>query len=460
MERKYFGTDGIRGKAGEWPIHAEFVLKLGWAAGRVFAKQGSGTVLIGKDTRISGYMFESVLQAGLSAAGVNCRLLGPVPTPAIAYLTRTVRAKAGIVISASHNPFYDNGIKFFSETGKKLSDQIELDIERYIERPMLTVDSSILGKSVRFYDAGSRYIEFCKSTIPMGMDFKGIKIVIDCAHGASYFVAPCVFEELGAEVIVINNKPDGLNINLECGSIHPKMLQMEVLDQNADVGIAFDGDADRVIMVDHKGELVDGDEILFIIALSRLSQNVDLKAVVGTIMTNAGLETALKNYGVSLMRASVGDRYVLEKMEKYNLLLGGETSGHVICLDRTITGDGIITALQVIRQLVDTNRTLHESKKGVVKRPQILINLPITKEFNISQDQAISKEISGIRAKLADKGRVVLRLSGTEPVVRIMVEANETNLAGECAEEISSIIQKRLKLIDRENADKMLEYEN
>jgi len=456
MERRIFGTDGIRGKVGDWPINAEFILKLGWAAGRVLIGGGQGKVLIGKDTRISGYMFESVLQAGLSAAGVDSRLLGPVPTPAVAYLTRTIRAQAGIVISASHNPYYDNGIKFFSADGKKLSDEMEVAIEKKIEKPMITVDSSKLGKAVRFFDASSRYIEFCKSTIPLGIDLKGMVIVLDCAQGASYYVAPCVFEELGAKVFPINNSPNGLNINYDCGSTHPAMLQAEVLKHKADVGIAFDGDADRVVMVDHKGELVDGDEILFIIALLRKSHGIDLAAVVGTIMSNSGLETALQNIGLSFLRTQVGDRYVLEKMEKHNLLLGGESSGHIICLDRSVTGDGIISALQVLQQIVETGNSLHELKQAVSKLPQHMINIRVPKGFDIADDRYTVKILNEVNKKLAGSGRVVVRPSGTEPLFRVMVESKDASKSRDFAEYIGSTIKDRIKQLELDTKDTFL----
>ncbi|MFP5345005.1 MAG: phosphoglucosamine mutase, partial [Gammaproteobacteria bacterium] len=373
MTKKYFGTDGIRGKVGEPPITAEFMLKLGWAAGRVLGQ--GGKALIGKDTRISGYMFESALEAGLSAAGVNIGLLGPLPTPAIAYLTRTLHAQAGIVISASHNPHYDNGIKFFSAQGTKLPDDIEHAIESELEQPMTCVDSAVLGKAERVSDAAGRYIEFCKSSIPPGMDFGPMKLVMDCAHGAAYRVAPKVLRELGAEVVKLGAEPDGLNINAGCGSTHPQNLQRAVLKHGANAGIALDGDGDRVIMVDHKGELVDGDELLFIIALSRLKEKTLGGGVVGTLMSNFGLETALKQRGVEFERAAVGDRYVLELLNQKGWLLGGESSGHIICLDRTTTGDGIISALQVLAALQQTGVTLHESKQGMTKYPQCLINV-------------------------------------------------------------------------------------
>jgi phosphoglucosamine mutase len=352
MTRKYFGTDGIRGRVGEQPINAAFMLKLGWAVGRVLGQGHRARVVIGKDTRISGYMFESALEAGLSAAGIDVRLLGPMPTPAIAYLTRTLDACAGIVISASHNPHYDNGIKFFSAEGTKLPDEIEAAIEHELDEEMVTVPSERLGKAVRIDDARGRYIEYCKSTFPTRMNLRGLKIVVDCANGATYQVAPSVLKELGAEVVAIGVQPDGLNINQNCGSTAPESLRLSVLEERADVGIALDGDGDRVLMVDHTGELVDGDELLYVIARARHSTGKLTGPVVGTLMTNLGLELALKVDGIALLRANVGDRYVLEMLQANDGILGGESSGHIICLDRTTTGDGIVSALQVLAAMV------------------------------------------------------------------------------------------------------------
>ncbi len=375
MSRKYFGTDGIRGKVGETPITADFMLKLGWAAGRIFANEGHGFVLVGKDTRISGYMFESALEAGLSAAGVDTQLLGPMPTPGVAYLTRTLRAKAGIVISASHNPYYDNGVKFFSVEGTKLPDDIEKKIEHYIDSPMTTVESAHLGKAKRLVDASGRYIEFCKASISTRYDFNGMKIVVDCAHGATYHIAPPVFKEVGAEVVVIGAEPNGLNINEGCGATKPQKLAAAVLEHQADLGVALDGDGDRLVMVDHKGEIVDGDELIYIIAKSKLAANKLPGPVVGTLMTNLGMERALERLGVKLLRAKVGDRYVLEMMAEHGGILGGENSGHIICLDKTTTGDGIIAALQVMAEIHDTGKTLYELKSDMQKYPQVLINV-------------------------------------------------------------------------------------
>lgn len=441
MARRYFGTDGIRGKVGEDPINAEFVLKLGWAAGRVFAREGRGLVLIGKDTRISGYMFESALQAGLSAAGVDIRLLGPMPTPAIAYLTRTLHANAGIVISASHNPYYDNGIKFFSAKGTKLPDEVEQAIEDELEKPITTVDGASLGRAVRVVDATGRYIEFCKSTIPMVMELKGVKIVVDCAHGATYHVAPSVLQELGAQVTAIGDKPDGLNINAGCGSTEPKALQEMVLHVGADVGIALDGDGDRLIMVDEKGEVVDGDELLFVIAQSRQASGHLKGPVVGTQMSNFGLERALKSQGIPFERAKVGDRYVMELLNKLGGVIGGESSGHIICLDRSSTGDGIVAALQVLAAMHSSGRTLNELKSGMRKYPQTMINVRLARRVDVLADPAVQRAVKAVEAKLADNGRVLLRPSGTEPVVRVMVEGGNPLQVQELASELARAVE-------------------
>jgi len=441
VARRYFGTDGIRGKVGEDPINAEFVLKLGWAAGRVFAREGRGLVLIGKDTRISGYMFESALQAGLSAAGVDIRLLGPMPTPAIAYLTRTLHANAGIVISASHNPYYDNGIKFFSAKGTKLPDEVEQAIEDELEKPITTVDGASLGRAVRVVDATGRYIEFCKSTIPMVMELKGVKIVVDCAHGATYHVAPSVLQELGAQVTAIGDKPDGLNINAGCGSTEPKALQEMVLHVGADVGIALDGDGDRLIMVDEKGEVVDGDELLFVIAQSRQASGHLKGPVVGTQMSNFGLERALKSQGIPFERAKVGDRYVMELLNKLGGVIGGESSGHIICLDRSSTGDGIVAALQVLAAMHSSGRTLNELKSGMRKYPQTMINVRLARRVDVLADPAVQRAVKAVEAKLADNGRVLLRPSGTEPVVRVMVEGGNPLQVQELASELARAVE-------------------
>ena len=422
MGQKYFGTDGIRGRVGDGVMTPDFILKLGWAVGCVLCNDDRNLVLIGKDTRISGYMFESVLEAGLSAAGVNSRLLGPMPTPAVAYLTRTLRAAAGIVISASHNPYYDNGVKFFSANGKKLPDDIEIEIENQLDQPFAVVNSDKIGKVERVVDAAGRYIEFCKSTIPTRIRLNGLKIVVDCAHGATYHIAPNVFSELGAEVISIASQPNGLNINDECGATQPKLLCQAVLEHKADLGIAIDGDGDRLIMVDDQGMPVDGDELLYIIAHTRKSAKQFQGGVVGTLMSNLGLEHALRDQKIEFKRAAVGDRYVMEMMQDHLWILGGETSGHIICLDQTTTGDAIIAALQVLQALVTTQRSLNEAKAGMHKYPQTLINVPIKTEIDIDNTPEIQQAVKDAESDLADSGRVLLRPSGTEPLIRVMVE--------------------------------------
>ncbi|QPK63523.1 phosphoglucosamine mutase [Methylomonas sp. LL1] len=445
MAKKYFGTDGIRGKVGEFPITPDFMLKLGWATGRVFAKEGSGFVLVGKDTRISGYMFESALEAGLSAAGVDTRMLGPMPTPGIAYLTRTLRAKAGIVISASHNPYYDNGIKFFSVNGTKLPDDLEHQIERYIDAPMTTVESAKLGKVKRVSDAAGRYIEYCKATVPPQLDFKGMRIVIDCANGATYHIAPHVFSEVGAEVVTIGAEPDGLNINDECGATSPENLAAKVWEYRADLGIALDGDGDRVVMVDHKGEIVDGDELIYIIAKSRLEEGKLFGPVVGTLMSNLGMEHALKEVGVQLLRANVGDRYVMELLSEKNGMLGGEGSGHIICLDKTTTGDGIVSALQVLAEMQRTGKSLHELKSGMKKYPQVLVNVKTSKKVKIDEIDSIKKAVEAVEKKLGDRGRVLLRSSGTEPLVRVMVEGVDEDDVTKYAHQLAADVRKAIE---------------
>jgi phosphoglucosamine mutase len=442
VTKKYFGTDGIRGRVGDYPVTAEFMLKLGWAAGRVLGSSGGDLVVIGKDTRISGYMFESSLEAGLIAAGIDTRMLGPMPTPAIAYLTRTLHACAGIVISASHNAYVDNGIKFFSGEGSKLSDEVEHAIEAELEKPMETVESDRLGKAERVEDAAGRYIEFCKSTIPSRTTLKGLKIVVDCANGATYHVAPSVFHELGADVTAIGASPDGLNINLECGSTHPEHLQKMVRELGADVGIALDGDGDRVLMVDSSGVLLDGDELLFIIAMSRLQQGNLNGGVVGTLMSNLGLEHALQSHNIAFDRADVGDRYVLERLKQNHSMLGGESSGHIICLDRTTTGDGIVSALQVLAAMVKTGKPLHELKTGMRKYPQRMINVPVTKTVDLTDVSDVQAAVKSAEQRLAGKGRVLLRPSGTEPVVRVMVEGEDEKQVIEEADQLASIVAK------------------
>ncbi|MFP5382991.1 MAG: phosphoglucosamine mutase [Gammaproteobacteria bacterium] len=433
MTRKYFGTDGVRGRVGEYPITPDFVLRLGWAAGKVFQQQGKSKILIGKDTRISGYMFESALEAGLVAAGADVRLLGPMPTPAIAYLTRTFQAQAGIVISASHNPFDDNGIKFFSGRGRKLPDEVEHEIERMLEEPMVTVPSAQLGKAVRIDGARGRYIEFCKSTVAAGTSLRGMTIVVDCANGACYHTAPDVLDELGATVIKLGTDPDGYNINRDCGSTHPEMLRQAVIAQGADLGIALDGDGDRLIMVDATGGVVDGDELLYIIACDRLATgNLD-GGVVGTLMSNFGLELALQEFGVDFVRARVGDRYVMAELEARGWRLGGESSGHLVCLDRTSTGDGTVSALQVLAAMRRTGRSLAELRSGMRKLPQTMINVPLTARRDVAGQPAMVAAVADAEARLAGRGRVLLRPSGTEPVVRVMVEGEDAALVTELA---------------------------
>ncbi len=442
--KKYFGTDGIRGEVGQHPITPDFMLKLGWAAGQVFAKEGKSTVLIGKDTRISGYMFESALEAGLSAAGVNTLLLGPMPTPAIAYLTRTLRGQAGIVISASHNPYYDNGIKFFSSQGTKLPDEVEHEIEAWMDKPMTTVDSAKLGKATRMEDAAGRYIEFCKSTIPANMDFSGIKVVVDCAHGSTYHIAPHVFEEIGATVIRIGSEPNGLNINENCGATKPELLKETVLKHQAALGIALDGDGDRLIMVDHLGEVVDGDELLYIIAKSRLENKEMNGTVVGTLMSNLGLEHALAELDLELKRAGVGDRYVMEMMGQNECVLGGEGSGHIICLDRTTTGDGVVAALQVMAELWTTGKTLHELKSGMVKYPQTLVNVRVSEKRDPETVADVLEAKLEAEKELNGSGRVLLRSSGTEPLIRVMVEGKDIVLVEDIANRLAAVVKSSM----------------
>ena len=443
MAKRYFGTDGIRGRVGEHPITAEFVLKLGWAVGRALQTKGFNKVVIGKDTRISGYMFESALEAGLSAAGVNIALLGPMPTPGIAYLTRTLHACAGIVVSASHNPYYDNGIKFFSRDGQKLPDPVEERIEDLLEQPLTTVEPDALGKAERIGDAAGRYIEFCKSTTPPYTSLVGMKIVVDCAHGATYHIAPSVFSELGATVIAIGATPDGLNINLDCGSTHPAALCETVRHHGADLGIAFDGDGDRVIMVDHQGEILDGDDLLFIIARDRLRSGSQFNAVVGTLMTNLGLEMALRALGVDLHRVQVGDRYVMERLLAEHLILGGENSGHIICLDRTTTGDGIISALQVLTAMLHTGKSLRDLKAGITRYPQVLINVTVSGAVDL-QRTPIQDAVRTVENQLGEQGRVLLRPSGTEPVVRVMVEGPDALTVERHARELADVVRDTL----------------
>ena len=439
--RKYFGTDGVRGKVGTYPITPDFALKLGWAAGKVLASQGSRTVLIGKDTRISGYMLESALEAGLAAAGLTAAFTGPMPTPAVAYLTRTFRLEAGIVISASHNPYYDNGIKFFSSQGTKLPDDIEKAIEAMLDQPMDCVESADLGKASRISDAAGRYIEFCKSTFPAHLGLDGYKIVVDCANGATYHIAPNVLRELGAEVIEIGTDPNGININEKCGATDVKALQEKVLETKADVGLAYDGDGDRIMMVDHLGNKVDGDQILFIIAREALRSGQLKGGVVGTLMSNMSLEIALKMLGVPFVRANVGDRYVLEKMVEHNWTLGGENSGHIIIADKNTTGDGIIASLAVLSAMVQHRLSLNELASAVKLFPQVLINVRFAGGDNPLESEAVKTVAADVEKRLEGKGRILLRKSGTEPLIRVMVECEDGALAERCAEEIAEAVK-------------------
>lgn len=439
--RKYFGTDGVRGKVGTYPITPDFALKLGWAAGKVLASQGSRTVLIGKDTRISGYMLESALEAGLAAAGLTAAFTGPMPTPAVAYLTRTFRLEAGIVISASHNPYYDNGIKFFSAEGTKLPDNIEEAIEAMLDQPMDCVESAELGKARRINDAAGRYIEFCKSTFPAHLGLDGYKIVVDCANGATYHIAPNVLRELGAEVIEIGVTPNGININEKCGATDVKALQEKVLETKADVGLAYDGDGDRIMMVDHLGNKVDGDQILFIIAREALRSGQLKGGVVGTLMSNMSLEIALKMLGVPFVRANVGDRYVLEKMVEHGWTLGGENSGHIIIADKNTTGDGIIASLAVLSAMVQHRLSLNELASAVKLFPQVLINVRFAGGANPLESEAVKAVAADVEKRLEGKGRILLRKSGTEPLIRVMVECEDGTLAKQCAEEIAEAVK-------------------
>ncbi|WP_369309017.1 phosphoglucosamine mutase [Providencia rettgeri] len=440
--RKYFGTDGIRGKVGDSPITPDFVLKLGWAAGKVLARHGSRKIIIGKDTRISGYMLESSLEAGLAAAGLSASFTGPMPTPAVAYLTRTFRAEAGIVISASHNPYYDNGIKFFSIDGTKLPDEVEEAIEAEMEKPITCVESAELGRANRIVDAAGRYIEFCKGTFPNEQSLSSLKIVIDCANGATYHIAPNVFRELGAEVITIGCDPNGININEECGATDVRQLQQKVLQEQAHVGLAFDGDGDRIIMVDHLGEKVDGDQILYIIAREALRQGQLKGGVVGTLMSNMGLEIALKQLGIPFERAKVGDRYVLEKLQEKGWRMGAENSGHVILLDKTTTGDGIVAGLQVLSAMVRNHMSLHDLCSGMKLLPQVLVNVRFKGQHDPLQSDAVIAANEEVEKQLAGKGRVLLRKSGTEPLIRVMVEgeneADVTAMANRIADAVKA----------------------
>ncbi|WP_334322812.1 phosphoglucosamine mutase [Gilliamella apicola] len=439
--RKYFGTDGIRGKVGEYPITPDFALKLGWAAGRILAKDGVKKVLIGKDTRISGYMLESALEAGFASAGVATAFTGPMPTPAIAYLTRTFRADAGVVISASHNPFYDNGIKFFSTEGKKLDDAIELEIEAQLEKEIDCVESIQLGRASRITDAAGRYIEFCKSTFDHDLSLASLKIVVDCANGATYHIAPKVLRELGADVIKIGCDPDGVNINDNCGATDIRALAKCVIDEKADLGFALDGDGDRIIMVDHKGRKIDGDLIIYIIAREALRQGQLKGGVVGTLMSNMGLEIALKNLGIQFVRAKVGDRYVIEKMLEKNWRLGAENSGHVLLLDKTTTGDGIIAGLQVLAAMVRNNMSLADLCSGMTMMPQVLINVRFAEKHDPLTNPDVKLAIEQAEKQLGIHGRVLIRKSGTEPLIRVMVEGIDAAEVQKLAEQIAEAVK-------------------
>jgi phosphoglucosamine mutase len=441
-KRKYFGTDGIRGHVGQSNINPEFVLKLGWAVGRVLANGHRKKVVIGKDTRVSGYMLESALEAGLSAAGIDVALLGPMPTPGIAYLTQTLRANAGIVISASHNLFEDNGIKFFSAEGGKLPDQVELQIEAELEKKLQIVSSVQLGKATRINDAAGRYIEFCKSTIPSMTRLLGLKIVVDCANGATYHIAPNVFAELGAQVVTIGDKPDGFNINKECGSTAPEQLRQKVLSTGADIGVGLDGDGDRVILVDATGNIVDGDQILYIIAKDRYQKGLLHGGVVGTVMSNYGLELAIQNLGAPFVRSNVGDRYVLEALRKHDWRIGGETSGHIVCLDKTTTGDGIVAALQVLSIMRKQDKTLQQLLEGITLMPQTLMNLKSDYAAVLAVNPNVVAAVKNLETRLKGEGRVLLRPSGTEPLLRIMVEGSNEAVVKQQAQQLCDDIRQ------------------
>jgi len=446
MTRKYFGTDGVRGRVGDHPITPDFAMHLGYAAGKVLAEEGHGMVLIGKDTRISGYMFESALEAGFSAAGIDIGLLGPMPTPAVAYLTRTLRAQAGVVISASHNAYHDNGFKFFSAEGKKLPDTWEQKVEALLDPPIQTVESSKLGKARRVDDAAGRYIEFCKSSVPMRFSLNGLRLVLDCANGAAYATAPHVFEELGAEVITVGREPDGLNINLEVGSTYPEKLAKLVSEYRADLGVALDGDGDRCIMVDGEGAVVDGDLLLYIIATSRQQSGELHGPVVGTLMTNLGLEHAFQKKSIPFMRAAVGDRYVLELLQQHGGIIGGESSGHMLCLDRTTTGDGIVSVLQVLYEVVESGKTLAELTAEVQRYPQKMINVRL-RDCKVKSTAIIESAVVDVEQRLGERGRVLLRPSGTEPLVRVMVEGQDAGEVNALTEELAEVVRREVGAI-------------
>ncbi len=445
MSRRFFGTDGIRGRVGEPPMTVDFILKLGWAAGRVLADSGDGLVVIGKDTRVSGYMFESALEAGLAAAGLDVLLLGPMPTPAIAYLTQAQRATAGIVISASHNPYHDDGVKFFNGNGVKLPDATEQAIEDMLEQPLVMVSPERFGKASRMEDAKGRYIEFCKSSIAFHKSLRGMKLVVDCANGATYHIAPAVFRELGAEVIEIGTSPDGMNINRDVGALHPENMRALVLENRADLGIAFDGDGDRVLMMDARGDVKNGDQLLYVIARSKLASGQLEGGVVGTQMTNLGFEHALHSMDIPFDRAAVGDRYVMEKLVEHGWYLGGESSGHIICLDKTTTGDGIIAALQVLDWLVSERQSLTEACAEMPIYPQTMVNVPLTAPLDLANSPRIDDSVQQAEAELADNGRVLLRPSGTEPLIRVMVEGRDPDQVEKIAGNVAQAVRDSLE---------------
>ena len=448
MTKSFFGTDGIRGPVGIEPITPSTIVHLGWALGTVIKKHyGKGSVLVGKDTRVSGYLLESSMEAGLSSAGMDVTMLGPLPTPAIAYLTQTARANAGVVISASHNNYADNGIKFFSPDGTKISDEIQSEIEALMSEPMKVVESRELGKAYRMDDAVGRYVEFCKGTIPRRMNFKGLKVALDCANGAAYQSAPAAFHELGADIHVINNKPDGFNINEQCGSTHIDGLQRLVVEEQCDIGIAFDGDADRVLMVDKSGNVVDGDQLLFVIANSLSKQGRLKGGVVGTLMSNFGMEKALQELNIPFVRAQVGDRYVMQELKSRDWTLGGESSGHIICLDKTTTGDGLVSALQVLVQMQFMNQPLHELAAQMEMYPQTMINVRLPDGSNASQTcnlAEVQQAVVETEKVLGDSGRVLLRASGTEPVIRVMVEGQNEQMVNECCQTLADCVSNLL----------------
>jgi phosphoglucosamine mutase len=441
VARVYFGTDGIRGRVGEHPMTVDFALRLASAAGRVLAPQG-GAVLIGKDTRVSGYMFEAALEAGFVAAGVDVMMMGPLPTPGIAYMTRRLKCRFGVVISASHNPFEDNGIKFFDSSGGKLSDELEEQIEAQLAAAPLTRASDQLGRARRVDNTRVQYQEFCRSTLPEGMDLAGLKIVVDCANGAAYKVAPRTLADLGADIVPIGSSPNGRNINIGCGSTAPELLQLTVPGVNAQVGIALDGDGDRVLMVDHLGRVVDGDQLLYIIACARQAQGTLQGPVIGTLMSNLGLELALRERGIAFERAAVGDRYVLARMRETGSVLGGEASGHILCLDRTTTGDGLVSALQVLAVMRQSGKSLAELAAGMSKLPQVMLNVPVARRYDPAGVPAISSLLATLEAQLGGRGRIVLRPSGTEALIRVMVEAREDSLARSCAERLAEAVRE------------------